>query len=82
MEMELPFNLGPTSKDQDLLSVAPMVIPDFGVKTSATGEQAEVKGFEDDQKKGDDDSDAVPALPFGLQIPIPIPITDYRFQGW
>jgi hypothetical protein len=23
-----------------------------------------------------------PALLFGLQKPIPIPITDYRFQGW
>ena len=27
------------------------------MKTSATGEQAEVKGFEDDRKKGDNDSD-------------------------
>ena len=35
-----------------------MVIPNFGVKTSATGEQAEVKGFEDDRKKGDNDSDS------------------------
>ena len=31
MEMKLPFNLGPTPKDQDLLSIVPMVIPDFGV---------------------------------------------------
>jgi hypothetical protein len=51
--VELPFNLGPTPKDQDLLSIVPMVIPDFSVKTSASGEQAEFKGFEDDRKKGE-----------------------------
>jgi hypothetical protein len=50
MKMKLPFNLGPTSKDQDLLSIAPRVIPDFGLGTSASGEQAE---FEDDRKKGE-----------------------------
>ena len=58
MKMELPFNLGPTSKDQELRSIVPVVIPNFGVKTSATGEQAEVKGFEDGRKEGDNDSDS------------------------
>jgi hypothetical protein len=43
MKMKLPFNLGPTSKDQDLLSIVRRAIPDFGVNTSASGEQA---GFE------------------------------------
>jgi hypothetical protein len=58
MKMKLPFNLGPTPKDQDLLSIVPRVIPDFGVNTSASGEQAEFKGFEDDRKKGgENDSD-------------------------
>jgi hypothetical protein len=55
MEMKLPFNLGPTPKDQDLLSIVPMVIPDFGVETSASGDQAEFKGFADDRKKGGND---------------------------
>jgi hypothetical protein len=58
MKMKLPFNLGPTPKDQELLSVVPMVIPNFGVKTSAAGEQAEVKGFEHDRKEGDNDPDS------------------------
>jgi hypothetical protein len=57
MKMKLPFNLGPTSKDQDLLSIVPRVIPDFGVNTSASGEQAGFKGFEGDRKKGENDSD-------------------------
>ena len=55
MEMKLPFNLGPTPKNQDLLSIVPMVIPDFGVETSASGDQAEFKGFADDRKKGGND---------------------------
>jgi hypothetical protein len=49
MKTKLPFNLGPTSKDQDLLSIVPRTIPDFGLDTPATGEQAE---YEDDQKYG------------------------------
>jgi hypothetical protein len=54
MKMKLPFNLGPTSKDQDLLSIVPRAIPDIGLDTSATGEQAE---YEDDRKNGGYGSD-------------------------
>ena len=49
-----PFNLGPTPKDQDLISVVPRAIPDFGLDTSASGEQVE---YEDGQKNGGHDSD-------------------------
>jgi hypothetical protein len=52
--MELPFNLGPTPKDQDLLSIVPRAIPDFGLDTSASGEQVE---YEDDQENGGCGSD-------------------------
>jgi hypothetical protein len=54
MKMELPFNLGPTSKDQDLLSIVPRAIPDFGLDTPAAGEQAE---YEDDRQNGGCGSD-------------------------
>ena len=54
--MELPFNLGPTPKDQDLLSVVPRAIPDFGLDTSASGEQVE---YEDDQENGGYGSDDI-----------------------
>ena len=41
MKMMLPFNLLPTSKDKDLLSIVPRTFPDVGSDFSSTGEQDE-----------------------------------------
>jgi hypothetical protein len=43
MKMELPFNLLPTSKDKDLLSIVPRAFPELGLDTSSTGEQVRVR---------------------------------------
>jgi hypothetical protein len=41
MKMMLPFNLLPTSKDKDLLSIVPRTFLDVGSDFSSTGEQDE-----------------------------------------
>jgi hypothetical protein len=41
MKMVLPFNLLPSSKDKDLLSIVPRTFPDVGSDFSSSGEQDE-----------------------------------------
>jgi hypothetical protein len=41
MKTALPFNLLPTSKDKDLLSIVPRTFPDVGSDFSSTGGQDE-----------------------------------------